>query len=354
MTNDNFGRGWYQRQFWARHYCYCNKNCNYCFALADLPRLADMPLEQALEFIREGYDIGYRDLHLTGGEPTLWPSLFDFLGLAREIGYKSFYINTNAESLREELWRKMAAFKDQLILTVTLNGPREIHDAGRGPGSYDAARRNISRLLEFGLEVHVFTLIGGGFATWLPGFTRDLFAEFPDIRQQTLIQLHRVVDDAHDVAPALLSPEEFVQMVRMVGHIRMLLGVRIGFKEDPLTTATAARLRMDLPRSLPAVRRGGLIMLQNGNLTGLHSIRESAGAYYPGKLKEVLFSEAHEDSFAPDEATCPSCEYVSICRRAGMLRPSRTDWHPEGDLPYCRRVHMALDELCLNDKNDIE
>ena len=50
---------------------YCNSACLHCFAHAGISRRSSLPVGLVKEIIAEGYDTGYRHLHITGGEPLV-------------------------------------------------------------------------------------------------------------------------------------------------------------------------------------------------------------------------------------------------------------------------------------------
>ena len=57
----------------------CNLKCLHCFARGRTAESATLSQEIAMEIISEGFELAYRRLHLTGGEPFLWDSLFGFV-----------------------------------------------------------------------------------------------------------------------------------------------------------------------------------------------------------------------------------------------------------------------------------
>ena len=81
---------------------HCNSACRHCFVRAALSRPSEMSVDLAKDILREGYSLGYRRLHITGGEPLLWKGLFETLDAAFSMGYSRALINTNGTLLTED------------------------------------------------------------------------------------------------------------------------------------------------------------------------------------------------------------------------------------------------------------
>ena len=124
--------------------------------------------------VREGYEAGYRRLHLTGGEPLLWEGLMDILDYAFALGYETAFLNTNGTLLTPEISHRLASYNG-LSLSVSLQGPRRQHDRIRGKGTYDRALKGIENALNAGLPIHIFTTVSRRLIPDLPRFAEYLF-----------------------------------------------------------------------------------------------------------------------------------------------------------------------------------
>jgi MoaA/NifB/PqqE/SkfB family radical SAM enzyme len=318
----------------------CNSSCGHCFARAGRDAPIDMTIETALAVAREGKDLGYRNFHITGGEPLMWPPLFDLIGQVLVMGYGSVFLNTNGTLLSADAARRLAGFGGRVTLSVSLQGPEYLHDRMRS-GSYRAARAGLERALAAGIRVCVFTTVGKGLLPELPRFAEFIFTAYPDVMELTLIQLIRVPDDALNLSADLLSPEDFLSLVRMTALLN-LYGYRLTVLQNPL--ATAASRALDLPWVAPALplhRGGGVIVLADGSITLAHSSRDSFGSYGDGSLKRVLSSIEYQKAVGPDDDACYGCRFMALCRENGMVRPS--EWFRSMGRPgqFCRDV-MAL------------
>lgn len=331
----------------------CNLRCTNCFALAALPQLCAMERETAFAIAREGRLAGFRGLHLTGGEPMLWPHFFDLLEYADGLGYQALLFNTNASLLNQRACERLRAIDaTKLRLTISLNGDRENHNATRGAGSYEPAVAGLRRALAHDLAVDIFTTVERRLLPGLAAFVVDLFREFPGVRRVVLIQNHRVTDDDYpEVFEQLLSPGEFLELVRIAAWLGRM-GYPVEFLDHSLVNVVGA-LSPDagLPPSPNALRFGHLCVLQNGSVTASHSNRVALTTYRPGALHELLKDPEYLARVAPDDAACAGCDFFSDCRRAGHIRPSPPDYFDRpasaaASAPYCRRV---LEELTARD-----
>jgi MoaA/NifB/PqqE/SkfB family radical SAM enzyme len=318
----------------------CNSACGHCFARAGRDAAHDMDPATARAITTEGRSLGYRHFHITGGEPLLWPHLFNLIDEAVAMGYESVFINTNGTLLTVEHARNLASFGERVTLSISLQGPEELHDRVRGP-SFGAACGGIVEALTAGIGVFIFTSIGKSLLPEFPRFAEFLFTSYPAIRELTLIQLIRVHGDALDLSEELLSPEDFISMVRMTALLN-LYGYRVTVLQNPLATAASRAMAMPwVAPALPLHRSGGVIVMADGSITLAHSTRETFGLYGPGALGGVLASGEYRKAAGPDDDACAGCRFLSLCRDNGMVRPS--EWFRSMGRPgeFCREV-LAL------------
>lgn len=122
------------------HYA-CNLRCQHCAIAANADKLTDgnsMSFEAASREMRAEYDKGAKILFFEGGEPTIWKDgdrgLSDLIAEGRRIGYYVIGYTTNGTG---------RIFEESDVLSISLDGPREVHDRIRGPGVYDKLMANL-------------------------------------------------------------------------------------------------------------------------------------------------------------------------------------------------------------------
>jgi uncharacterized protein len=153
----------------------CNLDCEYCYFLSkellypnSRLRMSDETLE---EYLRQLIDAHARLPEVTiawqGGEPTLMG--LDFFRRSVEIarrylrpGQRAAYtIQTNGTRLDAE-WAAFLKAHDFLV-GISIDGPREIHDAYRktrgGRGSFDQVMRGLEALGAAGVEWNALTTV---------------------------------------------------------------------------------------------------------------------------------------------------------------------------------------------------
>ncbi len=134
----------------------CNLACDYCCVRSSpqTPRAA-LGADRVRRLAAEAVDAGVSELILTGGEPFLLPDLADLVAACTSVLPTTLLTNGMLfRGRRLETLRRMDP--DRLTLQISLDSPTaEIHDAHRGPGSWDRAVSGIRIALEEGFRVKV-------------------------------------------------------------------------------------------------------------------------------------------------------------------------------------------------------
>jgi MoaA/NifB/PqqE/SkfB family radical SAM enzyme len=322
----------------------CNGSCLHCFVRSGISRISSLPVDLVKEIMAEGYDTGYRHLHITGGEPLLWEGLFETLDYGFKVGYETIFMNTNGTLVSEEVSKRLADYSLFFSMSISLDGPEALHDRIRGKGSHRRTIRGIEKALNRGIDLTIFTTVTKSLLPKLPLFVDDLFWRFPGIDYLILIQLIRMTNGSFGLSEELLEPEDFVRLVRMVALLDVG-GFRAIVKKNPLTNVVSKMLEMPwIPRVPPLYREGCMIVKANRHIGVVHSSRNSFGRYRPGLIRKVLVSDGYRRAVAPDQTTCPSCRHAQLCKESGMIRPPQGYGDPYVDTPFCRRV---LDSVAL-------
>jgi MoaA/NifB/PqqE/SkfB family radical SAM enzyme len=322
----------------------CNNSCLHCFARSGMSRRSTLPVDLVKRIIVEGYDAGYRHLHITGGEPLLWEGLFRALDYGFGAGYETIFMNTNGTLITEEISKRLRAYGRSFSMSISLDGPEALHDRIRGKGSHKRTIRGIEKALNGGNDVTIFTTATKSLLPELPDFVGGLYRKFPTITYVVLIQLIKTENEPFALTEELLEPGDFVRLVRIVALLS-LCGLRSMVKKNPLANVVSKLMEMPwIPRVPPLYREGCMIVMANRHIGVVHSSRSNFGRYRSGMIQKVLASNAYRKTVAPDESACPSCKYAQLCRENSMIRPSVGYGDPHVDIPYCRRV---LDGVAL-------
>ncbi|OPY31220.1 MAG: molybdenum cofactor biosynthesis protein A [Methanomassiliicoccales archaeon PtaU1.Bin124] len=122
----------------------CNLKCKHCSVQGNadlLPEPHQLSYDIAKEEMQWGFDEGARVLFFEGGEPTLWKDgdkdLRDLIKAGRDIGYFVVGYTTNGTNV---------IYEDSDVISISLDGPRDVHDSIRGAGTYDKLMANLDKL----------------------------------------------------------------------------------------------------------------------------------------------------------------------------------------------------------------
>ena len=326
----------------------CNCECDHCFARAGLAKPSSLSIQLVKAIIAEGYQIGYRHLHITGGEPLLWPGLFSALDYAFESGYQTVFLNTNGILITRATAQRLSAYKG-LLVSVSLEGTEELHHRLRADGLFRPTLAGIETALDAGISLSIFSTACKSVLPELPAFAEKLFHTFPGISDLTLIQLVPVSGIDPSLSEELLQPPDLLRLIKKVSVLN-LMGFRTRFLNNPLADAASKLLKVHwVPRSQPLYADGRLIVMASRDICLSHSSRQSLGKYQYGMLAKTLGSERYRQAVLPDEFTCPFCQYAHLCLENGMARPSEQYWGIQSDAYYCQSVLNSAANLAYTE-----
>jgi MoaA/NifB/PqqE/SkfB family radical SAM enzyme len=134
----------------------CDLDCPMCFSRGDHESPPEMTGQTVLRMISEAAAMGVLEVRLTGGEPTVHPSFFDFIQSAHREGMQTSVTTHGAYGPR--LLQKMieAPVDD---VRISIDGPEAIHDALRGPGTFRRAVTSVRELKAAGKTVRINTMV---------------------------------------------------------------------------------------------------------------------------------------------------------------------------------------------------
>ena len=114
----------------------CNYNCAHC-ASASKPAYPDeVSTADAKRIVDQAYDFGASFFGITGGEALLRKDIFNIIAYARKLGLNASIITDG------RLMDKVALdsiIKNEVKVSISIDGGRETNDQIRGKGAYKAA-----------------------------------------------------------------------------------------------------------------------------------------------------------------------------------------------------------------------
>ena len=135
----------------------CCFSCKYCGSSGGKARDNELTTEECLSVADQLKDLGCRRVSMIGGEVFMRR---DWKTIVKRLTDQGIRVNiiTNGFIFRESL---IADLKEVNIesISVSLDGPKEVHDKYRQEGSYDRAIRAIEELLSAGIPVSVISTL---------------------------------------------------------------------------------------------------------------------------------------------------------------------------------------------------
>ncbi len=144
----------------------CCFSCRYCGSRGGRARENELDTEECLRVADELRELGCRRVSLIGGEVFMRRDWKTIAGRLTDNGI-AVNIITNGFIFRESLIRDLKEVNVESV-SVSLDGPREIHDKYRQEGSYDRAVAAIGTLLDAGIPVSVISTLNSENVSYLP------------------------------------------------------------------------------------------------------------------------------------------------------------------------------------------
>ncbi len=137
----------------------CNFGCTHCTSACKPVAQGELSTSDAKRIVDQAYGFGASFFGVTGGEALLRSDIFDIISYARKIGLSASII-TDGRLLDENAYDKIA--RNEVKVSVSIDGGKATNDAIRGKGAYEAATRAIERLSNDKLlNCLVYTLVNG-------------------------------------------------------------------------------------------------------------------------------------------------------------------------------------------------
>jgi radical SAM protein with 4Fe4S-binding SPASM domain len=337
----------------------CNQACRFCGTRAGRAGPDELDTEAARDLIRQLAGLGVREVSLHGGEAFLRDDLYELVRAIREHGMAATMV-TGGRGLSLEVARKMRE-SDITAVSVSIDGPRELHDSLRGmKGSFESAIAALSHLQAVGIDVGVNTQVNRENLSHLHELY-DALRHHPlyGWQVQLMVPMGRAADE-----PGLwLEPYDLLELMPTLSDLRsradqdnipLWPGDNVGYFgpfED--------KLRGDrVPGGCSGGCGGGVLAIgieANGDIKGCSAMASEgfvAGNVRRHSLRQ-LWDEAAElkmaRCFDPNRlwGVCKSCYYADECK-AGCIWTANTILGRYGNNPYCH--HRALEFLARGER----
>jgi len=194
----------------------CNLHCGFCW-VGDLLNLeGEWREELPLDALQSAFPdkVGFQ-INLTGGEIFMRKDIFDVLDLFKNKGYSCGYLTTNGTIIDDERADALAALAKSGFLkhvSVSVDGPKDIHDDARGAkGTFERTAAGLRRLQN---------------AVARSGGTRLPISINTTVTEEGLDALDEMVDVAQELGVDAIglnhlmysTPDEVDETLRLVGE----------------------------------------------------------------------------------------------------------------------------------------
>lgn len=125
----------------------CTANCAGCVNRRALhksfSRNTWLSLQQWKSVLRQAADLGLEDLHISGGEPTLYPELMELIEEGKRLGFR-VRINSNGSLITEELAERLVgAGLDEVCISIYSHEPQVHNSIRRSKNLWQKATRAV-------------------------------------------------------------------------------------------------------------------------------------------------------------------------------------------------------------------
>jgi len=192
----------------------CNLHCEFCYVGTLLNIEGEWREELPLEILRRAFpEAEGLQVSLTGGEIFMRKDILGVMEVFREKQYVCGYLTTNGTILTDERAEALAELARKGFLkhiSVSIDGPNELHDKARGvKGTFERTSAGLRRLQAAARRKHAPLRVSVN----------------TTVAHETLDALHEMVDVAHELGVDAIglnhlmysTPEEVAETVRLLG-----------------------------------------------------------------------------------------------------------------------------------------
>lgn len=136
----------------------CNLRCNFCYEISpfDEPHEFEAHASSfAPELYKAMHDEGWKEVVITGGEPTIMPTFFEAIAESDRQGYEKIYVASNGRRFAYPTFAQRARDAGLTHANISLFGhTRVIHDGTtKVRGSFEQTNEGVRNLLATGVDV---------------------------------------------------------------------------------------------------------------------------------------------------------------------------------------------------------
>jgi len=192
----------------------CNLHCEFCYVGTLLNIEGEWREELPLDVLRRAFpEQSGLQVSLTGGEIFMRKDILGVMEVFKDKGYVCGYLTTNGTIINDERAEALAALAEAGFLrhiSVSIDGPGELHDKARGvKGTFERTAAGLRRLQEAARARHAPLRVSVN--TTVAHETLDALAEMVEVADQLGV-------DAIGLNHLMFStPEEVAETLALIG-----------------------------------------------------------------------------------------------------------------------------------------
>lgn len=311
----------------------CNLRCKHCGSRAGNPLTNELSTRECLDLVRQLHELGCELITLSGGEPTLRD---DWDRIARAISERNIFVNmvTNGvyqnEQVAGEIARR-ALDAGMCNIGVSIDGPRVIHEAIRGRGTFAKSISAIEQFVAAGMKVSVMTTVNKLNLRLLTDVRALAIEAGADMWR---LQLAKPMGNMRDHDDLVIDPEQVLQLIptlarlKKLGGITLRVGDSIGYYgvHEKTLRGWGWRGRAERWQGCQAGMQA-IGIEADGSIKGCLSLqakRDDRDPFVEGNVREASLNEiwyragafAYNRDFDLNSlsGSCRGCKYDSLCR----------------------------------------
>ena len=328
----------------------CCFSCRYCGSGGGKARSDELSTEECLRVADELAALGCRRVSLIGGEVFMRRDWKEIVERLTRSGIRVNLI-TNGFLMTERLLSDLREAGTESV-SVSIDGPREVHDKYRQKGSFDRAMAALKALTQAGIPTSVISTLNAENVGFLEDFYR-LLEPFPIYAWQ----LQACSPMGNAAKEGVACAFDFSRVIDFVEKHRQEAPFALGIA-DNIGYFTPEEGNLRGVQNGKAVFRGCAAGISGIGIDSVGNVRGCESMYDPrfneGNLREKSLKEIWEDpaafsynrSFRPAMLTgaCASCEMGPFC--AGGCRSYNFFTHGKlYESPACARRQAAPENI---------
>ncbi len=259
---------------------HCNLSCRMCGEWKR--REPEMDYTKIISLLGEARTLGAKRFSAWGTDPFIRKDTADILSYAEEIGFKDMYAISNGLLLNDrKILDKLEKLRT-LIIVVSLDGPKEVHDDLRGRGVFDRAVETLRELHNRGITSSISSVIMRQ--------TLDHLTEIVDLAVSLKIPVISMQPYQREISGLNNNHEEFEFRPEEERAVRKKLKLLMRYAEKRKILIHTASMMKYVP---PYITRGISFIPPNGCHVPSRVLRvDSSGNCYPCRVMRIRMKQA--------------------------------------------------------------